>query len=169
MKRFNKNFNRKCGFTLLETMLGIAILLIASTMIFRGLMTIFQYSYDTTVFSKVAANNEDKSYRAISGNSITSTHTGTITGTGSVGSGSTNISWNVVVGDFNLTSTPNVVSSADASDVNSVSANRHAFIYQAPACPTCGSSANMHVGKNSTLGYYWFCSADNTIVDITGI
>ena len=56
MKKFIKKGNRK-GFTLVETMLAVFILVVISTMLINGFVTTMAYSYQTSVYSKSGANN----------------------------------------------------------------------------------------------------------------
>lgn len=56
MKRFIKLKSRK-GFTLVETLLAIFILIVISTMLINGFITTMAYSYQTSIYSKSAGNN----------------------------------------------------------------------------------------------------------------
>lgn len=56
MKRIIKQFDRK-GFTLVETLLATFILVVVSTMLVNGFISTMGYSYQTSVYSKSAANN----------------------------------------------------------------------------------------------------------------
>ena len=56
MKKINKLAGAK-GFTLVETMLGVFILVTVSTMLINGFVTTMAYSYQTSIYSKSAANN----------------------------------------------------------------------------------------------------------------
>lgn len=56
MKRLFKK-NRQRGFTLLETMLSVAIMVIISTMLLNGFAATMGYSYHTSVYAKSAASN----------------------------------------------------------------------------------------------------------------
>ena len=56
MKKLAKRLNRK-GFTLVETMLAVFILVVISTMLINGFITTMAYSYQTSVYSKSGANN----------------------------------------------------------------------------------------------------------------
>lgn len=51
--RFTKKFNRsKSGFTLLETLISVALLLIVSMFIYQGFMSTIQYSSSTAGYEK---------------------------------------------------------------------------------------------------------------------
>ena len=56
MKKFTKINSRK-GFTLVETLLAVFILIVVSTMLINGFITTMAYSYQTSVYSKSGANN----------------------------------------------------------------------------------------------------------------
>ena len=56
MKKFIKKNNRK-GFTLVETLLAIFILIVVSTMLINGFIATMAYSYQTSVYSKSAGTN----------------------------------------------------------------------------------------------------------------
>ena len=56
MKKFIKRNNRK-GFTLVETLLAIFILIVVSTMLINGFITTMAYSYQTSVYTKSAGSN----------------------------------------------------------------------------------------------------------------
>lgn len=47
----------KKGFTLLETLLSVALLVIVSTMMMNGFMSTMNYSHNTSVYAKSAASN----------------------------------------------------------------------------------------------------------------
>lgn len=56
MKKIAKTYSRK-GFTLVETLLAVFILIVVSTMLINGFITTMAYSYQTSVYSKSGANN----------------------------------------------------------------------------------------------------------------
>lgn len=56
MKKFAKTNSRK-GFTLVETLLAVFILIVVSTMLINGFITTMAYSYQTSVYSKSGASN----------------------------------------------------------------------------------------------------------------
>ncbi len=56
MKKFSKSNSRK-GFTLVETLLAVFILIVVSTMLINGFITTMAYSYQTSVYSKSGASN----------------------------------------------------------------------------------------------------------------
>lgn len=64
MKRFLKNNSQ--GFTLLETLLSVAIMVIMSTMLLNGFAATMGYSYHTSVYTKSAASNYSASMTTLS-------------------------------------------------------------------------------------------------------
>lgn len=56
MKKIKKNSGAK-GFTLVETLLGVFILVVVSTMLINGFITTMAFSYQTSIYSKSGANN----------------------------------------------------------------------------------------------------------------
>lgn len=65
MKRVFKK-KRQQGFTLLETLLSVAIMVIISTMLLNGFAATMGYSYHTSVYSKAAAQNYSSSMGTLS-------------------------------------------------------------------------------------------------------
>lgn len=65
MKRVFKKKRQK-GFTLLETLLSVAIMVIISTMLLNGFAATMGYSYHTSVYSKAAAANYSASMSTLS-------------------------------------------------------------------------------------------------------
>lgn len=61
MRRLKCIRNNKKGFSLIEVMLAVAILLFASTMIMNGFMSTMKYSYSTSVYARSAADNYNES------------------------------------------------------------------------------------------------------------
>ena len=64
MKRLLKNKSQ--GFTLLETLLSVAIMVIISTMLLNGFAATMGYSYHTSVYNKSAASNYSDSINTLS-------------------------------------------------------------------------------------------------------
>lgn len=56
MKKFSK-FHSKKGFTLVEVMLAVAILAMASLMIMRGFLATMNQANNSTIFSRAGSNN----------------------------------------------------------------------------------------------------------------
>ena len=57
MRRLVKSISSKKGFTLLEVILSIAIMLILTTMMMNGFAATMSYSYHTSIYSQTAAAN----------------------------------------------------------------------------------------------------------------
>jgi len=56
-----KNFSKK-GFSLLEVMLAVAIMAVASSMIMYGFLTTMNYSNNSSIYARVAAANTNENY-----------------------------------------------------------------------------------------------------------
>ena len=67
MKKISKVNKSKKGFTLLETMLSVCIMVIISSMLLNGFLATMGFSYHTSVYSKSGATNYDKCMSEISG------------------------------------------------------------------------------------------------------
>ena len=59
----------KAGFTLLEVILSIAIMLIMTTMMMNGFAATMTYSYHTSIYSNTAGSNYSTAIKAIADNS----------------------------------------------------------------------------------------------------
>lgn len=58
-RKHNKYYRRsKCGFTLLETVLAVALLLIITAFIYQGFMSTIHYSTNTAVYQRSGEYNE---------------------------------------------------------------------------------------------------------------
>lgn len=66
MKKINKIRGRK-GFTLVETMLGVFILVVVSTMLINGFITTMAYSFQTSVYSMSGSTNYNACMNKVSG------------------------------------------------------------------------------------------------------
>lgn len=71
-----KQFNKK-GFSLLEVMLAVAIMAIASSMIMYGFMASMNYANNSSIYARVAAANQGKSYESLTSAIYNHARTGT--------------------------------------------------------------------------------------------
>lgn len=89
MKRIIKDtaaFRSKYGFTLLEVVLAIAIMLVLTTMMMNGFAATMSYSYHTSIYSQTAATNYRSAMANIAGKSADpDTSYTTIDATGAAG------------------------------------------------------------------------------------
>lgn len=63
---FRKNKASKRGFTLLETMLSVALLLIVSLIVYEGFLTILSYAADTALADRMSNDNQREMYSQVS-------------------------------------------------------------------------------------------------------
>ena len=194
MKRFIKNNNRK-GFTLVETILAIFILIVVSTMLINGFITTMAYSYQTSVYSKSAGSNykacmnqigtwshytnkgangrEAHGQNYITGaanNGVTNKHTLSFSGTttNSFESLSVAVEKNTGLG-YTVPGALSYNSNQYAPKANALSDNRTTFLYYPEYCADVDGN---HVGeivvmyKQSTNEYYWVI--DNGTKNLVG-
>ncbi len=149
---FRVKKSSKRGFTLLETMLAVALLLIVTLIAYEGFLTTLNYAGDTALADRVANQNAGDVYKAVGAKS----HGGSYGG--SSGSGAVMIKGNGYVGVYqvgvvNSSSGMSVFSSGseytdDASFVNTT--NRHGFYYAARTCPKCGKELEYYEETNES-------------------
>lgn len=136
----------KRGFTLLETMLAVALLLIVTLIAYEGFMTTLNYAGDTALADRVSNQNAGDVYTAVGqrrnlapGNRLAQDEDASpdaaimIKGSGYVGV--------YQVGVVHSSSGMSIFSSGseltdEATFVNTT--NRHGFYYFARRCPECG-------------------------------
>ena len=146
----------KKAFSLLEVLLAMAIMLIASTMIMQGFMSTLSYSGNTDVYAKDAAINSRNMYSVINQHKNKNGD--------SAGGGATTFELN---GDENIKFSVNTWSSKTASPASYSStyaesgaptSSKYAISYCLPAgleCPNCSSKTSLARDKNN--GFKWFC------------
>lgn len=161
-------FKNKKGFTLLEVMLAVAILIIATSMILSGFLATFSYSNNTTVFAKLGASNYSKSVQSLASmSSITDVnsrfHTpGTTSITVSCSySGASNAlsNFNVVLWKQTTASGGEGSLTYDATaDASNVSTSRSSFTYSPSVCPGCNNGqGQLRKFKDTDGKIKWVC------------
>ena len=141
MFRYTKSSKR--GFTLLETMLAVALLLIVTLISYEGFMTTLNYAGDTALAERVSNVNAGNCYKTM-------------------GQNTTGISGVIQVHAFVENSGMSIFSSGSAytDDANfSATTNRHGFTYVARVC-------NHHGSSPKVLGYYKAKDASNNEIII---
>lgn len=193
MKKFIKKNNRK-GFTLVETLLAIFILIVVSTMLINGFITTMAYSYQTSVYSKSAGTNykacmnqvgtwshytnkgddgrESHGYNYMTGahNTTVNNHTLTfaVTTTNSFESLSVAVEKSAGLG-YTVPGTLSYNSDQYAPKANAYADNRTTFLYYPEYC---ADGDGNHVGeivvmyKQSSNEYYWVI--DNGTKNLAG-
>lgn len=156
----NKRVSSTCtrrGFTLLETLIAVALLMIATIIVYQGFMSTLQYSSNTAQFTK-SAQMADKSVKL----SISAGDTmGAVSPDGALylsgNIGGTTFTRVLPVKEYSAAPTPNlIVGDADFHESDYVSVRRHGFAYAGRICPTCHVAA-LQWYKSGTE-YYAFCS-----------
>ena len=142
----------KKGFTLLEVLLAVAIMLIASTMILQGFISTLVYSANTALYAKSGAKNTEKMYDTVASKKGINKELG--------GAGVTTIKY--TFDGSTTTYRVNTWSSKDleaklADGDSNTSFNRYAVTYALPnlKCPKCGKVDN--VGISQVTGN-WICT-----------
>lgn len=164
-----KNKSSKKGFTLLEVMLAIAIMVVAATMILEGFLSTLAYSANTALYARSGGYNQKQMYKAIAekqgknGDSGAQTMTdsymksfsgspATITMTGS-SIGEVKYRVNSWKSSHTLTSTMDNESDANVN----TSYNRYAVTYCLPdiKCPVCNKTDKLAISAKT---YKWMCT-----------
>ncbi|MCQ2467458.1 MAG: type II secretion system GspH family protein [Clostridia bacterium] len=161
MKKMNKS-----AFTLLEVMLAMAILLIASSMVMQGFMSTLSYSSNTAIYAKDGAKN------AANANTKVAEKAGKIEGSAAgatkLSVGATGYDFNVSVNTWSYTShgSSDIVSSY--SEGASFTSNRYAVSYSLPAdlaCPDCKKNDKLARDANDAPTYRWYCKDCKVYID----
>ena len=167
----NKKSSKK-GFTLLEVMLAIAIMLIASTMILEGFLSTLAYSANTALYARCGGANSKQMYHAVStrigkngdGGAVSITEGGkTFSGTPgtlemSGGMGTVKYRVNTWKSSNTLTTS---VSGETAS--SNTSYNRYAVTDCMPdiTCPYCHKKDHLAISAKT---YKWMCTACSSYI-----
>lgn len=140
------------GFTLLETVLAVALMLIITIIIYQGFMSTLQYSGNTAMFERTAQNNS-KSANA---------HIGAGTANGGVSdegiylvNSSKTFSQVIRVNTTDLTASDTDWSYGDAAfneSSQSAATHRFSFHYATRPCPDTACDGIVRFYKNSTTG-----------------
>lgn len=154
----------KKAFSLLEVLLAVAILLIASTMVMQGFMSTLSYSANTAIYAQTGAKNQSSTVQYIvagTGDPKQATSSpknlkisgGTFGGT---------VTFRVNTWSSKATSTL-VTGGAYGESAGNTSSNRYAVTYALPnmKCSTCNSGE--HLAKNAS-DKKWYCTKCNKYV-----
>lgn len=166
-----KNKSSKKGFTLLEVMLAIAIMVIASTMILQGFLSTLAYSANTALYARQGGYNQKQMYQAVAAKVGQNGDAGAKTLTDSKGKdfsgtphelqmsggvGTVKYRVNTWKSTYVLTTTGSTVDGETDADANT-SYNRYAVTYCLPniKCPTCGKTDRLAISAKT---YKWMCT-----------
>ena len=153
MFRYTKSSKR--GFTLLETMLAVALLLIVTLISYEGFMTTLNYAGDTALAERVSNVNAGKCYETMGKSTTGVTGGNSSTALLISGPGYTGV---IQVHAFVENTGMSIFSSGSAfTDDASFKAttNRHGFTYVARKCKTA---------SHGMLGYYKQTDASGNVI-----
>lgn len=152
----------KKAFSLLEVLLAMAIMVIASVMILQGYMSTLTYSGNTEVYAKNAVYNTNYMYTTVAQKS------GKNGDTADAGSGTASISLasasavNFSVNTWSATSASIPTFSSAYTEAGALTTSKYAVTYCLPAglkCPKCNSSE--HLARDKNHGLKWYCTVCN--------
>lgn len=163
----NRRVSSSCtrgGFTLLETLIAVALLMIATIIVYQGFASTLQYSSNTAQFAKSAQAAEKSVKVGISaGDSLGAVSPDSALYIESITSGYS-FTKVLAVKEYSASPTPNViVGDVDFQESDFVSVRRHGFAYAGRLCPTC-NAAPLQWYKDGT-SYYAFCSDSTCTFD----
>lgn len=181
---------RKTGFTLVETMLAVVIMVITSSMLMNGFLAAMGYSYHTSVYTKSAGNN----YATCINNVANLNHQGeedrhknaelqTRSGGGATAATMTfsggvttlkSLKIAVTSATSNASGLPRDTVTGIASEGDLKLDNRFSFFYY-PTVNRAGTDdtylGKTHIYKKTATGEYWWCyvDGDGKIVEISKV
>lgn len=151
----------KKGFTLLEVMLAIAILLIASTMVMQGFLSTITYSFNSAVYAMDGARNSSSVNKDMSDAASSEDFLAPSGGKElklSIGSGESAKSQTFSVMTWSSALHGSQDMKAAYAENGSAVSNRYSLGYTLPAafkCPKCKSSAYLAKEEDTEK---WFCN-----------
>ena len=162
-----KIYKSKKGFTLLEIVLAVAILMIMSTALVQGFLSTLQYSYDTSLYLRMSKSNYGRAVSNLSNYSnraVESRYNFSGNATLSIGGAASvaglDRSLSVYVNrERNTTITVSDIGSGIAEGSSPVSSRRTNVLYTPGLCPLCGSS--LRHGTDSLNGNTWVTVCSN--------
>lgn len=160
----------KSGFTLLEVILSVAILIVASSMILSGYLTAFNYSNDTGVFAKLSSRMYSNAVTDLSNKANVSDIKSRFATPGNqkvTVSCSVGTVQSAFDDDFSVIQWKHAAPSGGEASLNYdsslegsvVSANRATFMYSTKECPHChGKQGMLRKYRDESTGQTnWFC------------
>ncbi|MBO7451756.1 MAG: prepilin-type N-terminal cleavage/methylation domain-containing protein [Clostridiales bacterium] len=149
----------KKGFTLLEVLLAVAILLIASTMVMQGFMSTLSYSGNTAIYAQYGGKNTTTANAKIAANKdkIDAEGTSSPMDLSVSVSGSTK---KVRVNTWKGTDSGTIVSGAYGEESGNTTENRYAVSYAMPdmKCSTCHKGDKLRRNQGDLA---WYCTRCN--------
>lgn len=162
-----KIYKSKKGFTLLEIVLAVAILMIMSTALVQGFLSTLQYSYDTSLYLRMSKSNYGRAVSDLSNYSnspVESRYNFPVNATLSIGGAASvaglDRSLSVHVNrETNTTITVSDIGSGIAEGSSPVSSRRTNVLYTPGLCPLCGHS--LRHGTDPLNGNTWVTVCSN--------
>ena len=161
-----KIYKSKKGFTLLEIVLAVAILMIMSTALVQGFLSTLQYSYDTSLYLRMSKSNYGRAVSDLSNYSnrpVESRYNFPVNATLSIGGAASvaglDRSLSVHVNrETNTTITVSDIGSGIAEGSSPVSSRRTNVLYTPGLCPLCGHSLRHGTDPNNGNTWVTVCS-----------
>jgi prepilin-type N-terminal cleavage/methylation domain-containing protein len=154
----------KKAFSLLEVLLAVAIMLIASTMVMQGFMSTLSYSANTAIYAKSGATNSTNAVQYVilgtgTPKQATSSPKDLTLSGGTIGG-----SVKIRVNTWKATTTNTIITGGSYGEsAGNTSSNRYAISYALPdkKCPNCHSGE--YLAKNAS-DKKWYCTHCNVYV-----
>lgn len=161
-----KIYKSKKGFTLLEIVLAVAILMIMSTALVQGFLSTLQYSYDTSLYLRMSKSNYGRAVSDLSnysnsavGDRYEFSGNATLSIGGAASVAGLDRSLSVYVNrETNTTITVSDIGSGIAEGSSPVSSRRTNVLYTPGLCPLCGSSLRHGTDPNNGNTWVTVCS-----------
>lgn len=161
-----KIYKSKKGFTLLEIVLAVAILMIMSTALVQGFLSTLQYSYDTSLYLRMSKSNYGRAVSDLSNYSNSPVESrydfygnATLSIGGAASVAGLDRSLSVYVNrETNTTITVSDIGSGIAEGSSPVSSRRTNVLYTPGLCPLCGSSLRHGTDPNNGNTWVTVCS-----------
>ena len=162
-----KIYKSKKGFTLLEIVLAVAILMIMSTALVQGFLSTLQYSYDTSLYLRMSKSNYGRAVSDLSnysnsavGSRYEFSGNATLSIGGAASVAGLDRSLSVYVNrEINTNITVSDIGSGIAEGSSPVSSRRTNVLYTPGLCPLCGHS--LRHGTDSLNGNTWVTVCSN--------
>src|SRR5574344_594581 len=164
-----KIYKSKKGFTLLEIVLAVAILMIMSTALVQGFLSTLQYSYDTSLYLRMSKSNYGRAVSDLSNYSNSAVESrynflgnATLSIDGAASVAGLDRSLSVYVNrETNTTITVSDIGSGIAEGSSPVSSRRTNVLYTPGLCPLCGRSLRHGTDPNNGNTWVTVCSNAN--------
>lgn len=161
-----KIYKSKKGFTLLEIVLAVAILMIMSTALVQGFLSTLQYSYDTSLYLRMSKSNYGRAVSDLSnysnsavGSRYEFSGNATLSIGGAASVAGLDRSLSVYVNrEINTNITVSDIGSGIAEGSSPVSSRRTNVLYTPGLCPLCGSSLRHGTDPNNGNTWVTVCS-----------